>query len=54
MSIVFHHYKQLTGCISEVEQIEAKMEYLVQQKKEVKVELPPSPSPAQQLKLSEF
>jgi uncharacterized protein (UPF0335 family) len=37
MSIVFHHYKQLTECISEVEQIEAKVECLVQQKKEVRV-----------------
>jgi hypothetical protein len=53
MSIVFHHYKQVTECISEVGEIEAKVEYLVQQKKEVKVELPP-PTPARQLKLSEF
>ena len=53
MSIVFHHYKQLIECISEVEEIEAKVECLVQQKKEVKVELPQSP-PARQLKLSEF
>jgi hypothetical protein len=52
MSIVFHHYKQLTECISEVGEIEAEMECLVQQKKEVKVELPPPP--ARQLKLSEF
>lgn len=55
MSIVFHHYKQLTECISEVEEIEVKMECLVQQKKEVKVELPPPPPPpARQLELSEF
>ena len=53
MSIVFHHYKQLTECISEVGEIEAEMECLVQQKKEVKVELPPPP-PARQLELSEF
>jgi hypothetical protein len=54
MSIVFHHYKQLTECISEVGEIEAEMECLVQQKKEVKVGLPPPPPPARQLELSEF
>lgn len=53
MSILLYHYKELTECISEVERIEAKMECLVQQKKEVKVELPPQ-QPARQLKLSEF
>ena len=53
MSILLYQYKQLTECISEVGEIEAKMECLVQQKKEVKVELPPPP-PARQLELSEF
>jgi hypothetical protein len=53
MSIVFHHYKQLIECISEVEEIEAKLECLAQQEKEIKVELQPPP-PARQLKLSEF
>ena len=51
MSIVFYHYKQLTECISKVEEIGTKVEYLVQQKKQVEVKLP---SPARQLKLSEF
>ena len=51
ISIIFHHYKQLTECISEVEEIGTKVEYLVQQKKQVEVKLP---SPARQLKLSEF
>ncbi len=54
ISIVFHHYKQLRECISEVEEIEAKVEYLVQQKKQVEVKLLPSSPPARQLKLSEF
>lgn len=53
MSIVFHHYKQLIECISEVEEIEAKLECLAQQEKEIRVELQPPP-PARQLKLSEF
>jgi hypothetical protein len=53
MSIVFHHYKQLIECISEVEEIEAKLECLAQQEKEINVELQPPP-PARQLKLSEF
>jgi hypothetical protein len=48
MSIVFHHYKQLTECISEVEEIEAKVDFLGSKRK--KLELPP----ARQLKLSEF
>jgi len=51
ISIIFHHYKQLTECISDVEKIGTKVEYLVQQKKQVEVKLP---SPARQLKLSEF
>ena len=51
MSILFHHYKELTECISEVEEIESKVECLVQQEKEVKVKLL---RPARQLKLSEF
>jgi hypothetical protein len=34
MSILFDHYKQLTGCIKQVEQIEAKEEGLLQQKGE--------------------
>ena len=37
ISIIFHHYKQLTECISEVEEIGTKVEYLVQQKKQVEV-----------------
>ncbi len=53
MCMVFHHYKRLTECISEVEEIEAKLECLAQQEKEIKVELQPPP-PARQLKLSEF
>ena len=53
MSVLFHHYKQLIECISEVEEIEAKLECLAQQEKEIKVELQPPP-PARQLKLSEF
>jgi hypothetical protein len=48
MSIVFHHYKQLTECISEVEEIEAKVDVLCSKRK--KLELPP----ARQLKLPEF
>src|ERR671921_368694 len=40
ISIIFHHYKQLTECISEVEEIGTKVEYLVQQKKQVEVKLP--------------
>jgi hypothetical protein len=40
MSILLYHYKQLTECISEVEQIEAKMEGLLL--------LPPQPQRQQQ------
>ncbi|MDQ3851537.1 MAG: hypothetical protein M3299_01745 [Thermoproteota archaeon] len=40
MSIVFHHYKQLTECISEVEEIEAKVDVLCSKRK--KLELPPA------------
>jgi hypothetical protein len=35
MSVLFHHYKQLTACISEVERIEAKVNN--SKKKEVPV-----------------
>jgi hypothetical protein len=34
MSILLYHYKQLTQCTSEVEQIEAKVERLLLLKKE--------------------
>jgi hypothetical protein len=34
ISILFHHYKELTECINQVEQIEAKVEDLLQQQKE--------------------
>jgi hypothetical protein len=44
MSILLYHYKQLTECISEVEQIEAKMEGLL---------LPPQPQRQQQQKTQE-
>jgi hypothetical protein len=52
MSILLHHYKQLTECIEQVELIETKVESLLQQRieeeEEEDVELP------RQLKLSEF
>jgi hypothetical protein len=41
MSILLYHYKQLTECISEVEQIEAKMKGLL-------LLLPPQPQRQQQ------
>jgi hypothetical protein len=36
MSILFHHYKQLSECTAQVEQIEVKVEGLLQQKKKEK------------------
>jgi hypothetical protein len=55
MSILFHHYKDLTEIISEVEQIEAKVNNSKQRVmiKEEEKDLTPSPRP-RQLKLSEF
>jgi hypothetical protein len=51
MSILFHHYKQLTECIEQVEQIEDKVKegLLLQQEIEQEEDLLP-----RQLKLSEF
>ena len=64
MSILLHHYKQLTQCISEAEWIEARLNSMNKvgstKEKEEDIELlppslPPSPAPLQrQLKLSEF
>jgi hypothetical protein len=55
MSILFHHYKELTEIISEVEQIEAKVNNSKQRVmiKEEEKDLTPSPRP-RQLKLSEL
>jgi hypothetical protein len=33
MSILFHHYKQLSECIGRVEQVETKVEHLLQEQK---------------------
>jgi hypothetical protein len=55
MSILFNHYKELTEIISEVEQIEAKVNNSKQRVmiKEEEKDLTPSPRP-RQLKLSEL
>jgi hypothetical protein len=55
MSILFHHYKELTEIISEVEQIDAKVNNSKQRVmiKEEEKDLTPSPRP-RQLKLSEL
>jgi hypothetical protein len=55
MSILFHHYKELTEIISEVEQIETKLNNSKQRVmiKEEEKDLTPSPRP-RQLKLSEL
>jgi hypothetical protein len=55
MSILFHHYKELTEIISDVEQIEAKVNNSKQRVmiKEEEKDLTPSPRP-RQLKLSEL
>jgi hypothetical protein len=55
MSILFHHYKELTEIISEVEQIEAKVNNSKQRVmiQEEEKDLTPSPRP-RQLKLSEL
>jgi hypothetical protein len=34
MSMLFHHYKQLTECVEQVEQIEVKLERLLLLEKE--------------------
>jgi hypothetical protein len=34
ISILFHHYKQLSGCIGQVEQMEAKVKGLQKQEEE--------------------
>jgi hypothetical protein len=55
MSILFHHYKELTEIISEVEQIDAKVNNSKQRVmiKEEEKDLTPSPR-LRQLKLSEL
>jgi hypothetical protein len=45
MSILLYNYKELTECISEVEQIEAKVEDLLDYTIEENVELLPLPLP---------
>jgi hypothetical protein len=58
MSILFHHYKQLTEFISEVEQIESEInkreDSQMKKNKKKEAALPPSPDRPRQLKLSEF
>jgi hypothetical protein len=68
MSILLHHFKELTQCVKEVEQIEARLNSsknkggLLTREHEEEKEQPPKPRPAaalqerlqKQLKLSEF
>jgi hypothetical protein len=68
MSILLHHFKELTQCVKEVEQIEARINSknkggLLTREHEEEKEQPPKPRPAaaalqgrvqKQLKLSEF
>jgi hypothetical protein len=69
MSILLHHFKELTQCVKEVEQIEARINsknkgglLLTREHEEEKEQQPPKPRPAaalqgrlqKQSKLSEF